>query len=460
MPSPLGRFAPSQKGRGLLAQEYNNKKRNATHKQLQIVSKCRRICHRDSGSKLPLTTAQAQKEVRHVMAIGSTTSPSQVSEKPQLLAPRKQRPELPLFSILLTLLAIMTLLHATASFTITYPISAINDCLKLLRINDYTKSIPPLTKTQYLASVQLVTELTGGEPSAMVQIANTDTEHRLDIYIYGCSIQATLPQLALLFEQQGLIEGTAVITQAHTLSISQLDTSLGPDAVTQLLPLQQNIYREYRWSQGTLVQTIFPALYPVTSRSEAEALQDEANKGQLSPGTDPLTTATDMAQDLFRWSHSKMHATLQDSTMTTAHVLLVHDSPHLEVTVTLNRLIQHTSSGLWFVTAAHTAGITIDHAPLAMPIASPMSTQGTIKHIDGHVDIRLFDHILTLLPKPAHPKYPTLPAFTVQTNGHYTATASYSNPMPNQPGLLLIEDIPSGKSNDAGLLLLTSVLLG
>lgn len=389
--------------------------------------------------------------------MGSTPSPSQTSMEPQLSTPYKQRQGLPLLSILLTLLAIMILLHLTASITITSPLNAVNNCSKLIRSNDYTKSIPRLGRMQHIAAVQLVNELTGEQPAAMVQVANTDAEHRLDIYIYGCSIQHTLPKLILLFKQQGLVEGAAAITQAHTLSINQLDTSLGPDAETQMLPLQQNIYREYLWTKGALVQTVFPGLYPVTSRSEAEELQNEANKGQTPPGIDPLTTAKEMAQDLFRWPESKMHATLQDSNTTMAHVLLVHDNPRLEVAVTLNRLIQHTSSGLWFVTGAHTAGITIDPAPLAIPIAPPISVQGTIKPIDGHVDVRLFDHTLTLLPKPTQAKYPT---FTVHTNGHYTATTSYNNPIPNQPGLLLIEDIPSDKSKDTGLLLLTSVLLG
>lgn len=389
------------------------------------------------------------------MAMGSTSSQSRASEELQHARPCEPRHGLPLLSILLTLLAILTLLHFTAPINLTYPINAVNNCPKFILNHDYTKSIPRFTSTQHIAAVQLVNELTGGQPAVMVQVANADAEHRLDIYVYGCSIQDTLPKLTLLFKQQGLVEGTAVITQAHTLSISQLDTSLGSDAQTQLLPLQQNVYCEYRWTKGALVQTVFPGLYPVTSRSEAEELQDEANKGQTVPGEDPLTLAKEMAQDLFRWPDSKMHATLQDSNTTVAHVLLVHDNPHLEVTVALNRLIQHTSSGLWFVTAAHTAGITVDQAAVTIPIASPMSIQGTIKQIDGHVDVRLFDHTLTRLPQPAQSQS----AFTVRPNGHYTVTTSFSNPLPNQPGLLLIEDIPSDKSKDAGLLFLTSVLL-
>jgi hypothetical protein len=391
--------------------------------------------------------------------MGSTASQSQIGKRPQLLAPRKQSKGLPLLTILLALLAVIALLRLIAAIHMAYPANTVSNCADLIHNNDYTKNIPQLTRTQQITAVQLVNELTGGQPAAMVQVADTSAQQLLDIYIYGCSMQRPTPTLALLFKQQRLIEGTAVITQAHTLSIGQLDTSLGPDADTQLLPLQQNIYHEYRWIKGALVQTVFPGLYPVTSRSEAEELQDQANKEPL-PWDDPLTTAKQMAQDLFHWPDSAVHATLQDRNTTTAHVLLVHNKPRLEVTVTLNRLIQHTNGGLWFVTAAHTAGITIDQTPIPIPIASPMTVQGTMKHITGHIDMQLFDHTLTPLHKPAQPKHPTLPDFIVRANGRYTATISYNNPMPNQSGLLLIEDTPSEKSKDAGLLLLTSVLLG
>ena len=213
--------------------------------------------------------------------MGSPTSQSQADQKPQISAPHKQWQGPPLLTILLTLLAMMTLLHFTAAININFPANALNNCSQLIRTNDYTKSIPQLRRTQHIAAVQLVNELTGGQSAAMVQVADTGAQQLLDVYIYGCSMHHTRPKLALLFKQQGLIEGTAVITQAHTLSISQLDTSLEPDADAQLLPLQENVYREYRWIKGALVQTVFPGLYPVTSRSEAEELQDKANRGEL-----------------------------------------------------------------------------------------------------------------------------------------------------------------------------------
>ena len=230
--------------------------------------------------------------------MGSIASQSQIGKGPQLTAPCKQSKRPPLLTILLALLAVIALLRLIAAIHVAYPANTANNCADLIRNNDYTKNIPQLTRTQQITAVQLVNELTGGQPAAMVQVADTSPQQLLDIYIYGCSMQHPTPMLALLFKQQRLVEGTAVITQAHTLSIGQLDTSLGPDADTQLLPLQQNIYHEYRWIKGALVQTIFPGLYPVTSRSEAEELQDQANKGPL-PWDDPLTTAKQMAQDLF-----------------------------------------------------------------------------------------------------------------------------------------------------------------
>src|SRR5690349_5948014 len=100
------------------------------------------------------------------MAMGSTSSQSPVSEERQYASPYEPRQKLPLLSILLTLLAILALLHFTSSINMTYPLNAVNNCTQLILNNDYTKSIPRFTSSQHLTAVQLVNELTGGQPAA------------------------------------------------------------------------------------------------------------------------------------------------------------------------------------------------------------------------------------------------------------------------------------------------------
>ncbi|MBV9229335.1 MAG: hypothetical protein JOZ18_08475 [Chloroflexi bacterium] len=357
-------------------------------------------------------------------------------------------------TIILSILALLALIHFIAVTHTAYPTLPITNCLELIRNTDYTKFVQLQPETQELGAVQLVDELIDGQPAALVPVTDSSSQHRLDVYIYGCSIQKQRPTLTLLFKHQGLIQGTVDVTGANTLSIGELDTTLPQDASAQLQPLQQSVYREYIWHNGTFVQTVFPGLYPVISRSEAEALQNQANNGQALPWTDPLVTAQQMAQDILHWSSSDLQVTMQDNDGTTAHVLLAELHPRTEVTATLARLVQHTNTGLWFVTSAQTRSITLEQTALHIPIASPMTIQGTIAQTNGHITAQLFDHTLT--PIPILNKAP----LSVSENGTYTGTLLYTNNIPDQPGLLLIKSIPPDGSLASGQLLLTNVLLG
>src|SRR5205823_463458 len=126
------------------------------------------------------------------------------------------------------------------------------------------------------------------------------SQHRLDVYVFGCTIQRHT--LTSLFTQHGLIQGTLSISSANTLVIGELDTTISPQTAALMQPLQQNVYREYSWQHDRFVQVAFPSLYPVTSRSEAEALQQQANAGQTQPWSDPVITAEQMAKDIFKWN--------------------------------------------------------------------------------------------------------------------------------------------------------------
>ncbi len=371
-------------------------------------------------------------------------------------SPTRQKKRKPhLLTILLALLALLALLHFIAVTHTAYPTITPTDCLGLIRHTDYMQIIDIQHATQQLEAVQFVDELVGGQPAAMLQVTDSSAQHLLDVYVYGCSMQQKQPTLALLFKRQGLIQGTASITRAHTLSIGQLDTTLSADASALLQPLQQNVYQEYRWQHSTFQQVKFPGLYPVTSRSEAEALQDQADTGQTFPWSDPTATAVQMAQDLFHWPTNHIPEKLLDNDGTTAHVLLTQTRSCCTVRITLTRLVQPTSKGLWFVTGAQTPNITSEQTTPALPIASPMSIQGTVIQslTQGRSTPLLFDHTLTPIAVLNGSK------LTIQTNGHYSGTLFYHNSVADQPGLLLIEILPRAQSTAAGQLLLTNVLL-
>lgn len=356
-------------------------------------------------------------------------------------------------TILFSLLALIALLHFIAATHSAYPTPLVTDCSELIRNTDYTTFVQ-LQPSQTMSAVQLISEATGGQPSALVQVTHSGSQHVLDVYVYGCSLQVGKPVLTLLFKQQGLVQGTVSISKADTLCIGELDTTLDGGANILLEPQQQNIYREYIWRHGMFIQTEFPGLYPVTSREEAQSLQDQADNGQTLPWNDPLTTAQQMARELLGWPDNDPRNAVQDNNGVTAHVVLFQQSAQMRVVVTLAKLIQPNSTGLWFVTGAQTQGITLDRSQLPMPTASPLIIDGAVRLLDGQATTMLFDHTLTSMHILNNP------VLGVNAQGLYTETLLYTNDVPDQPGLLLIEDTPPIGSTEAGQLLLTNVILG
>jgi len=373
----------------------------------------------------------------------------------------------PIFTALLVLAAAAALvrLYYVLQTPTTTP-ALISNCASFLHAYDYTKGVA-LQPGEGLGAVASVDQLDGNNPAMLVQVLHSDTQLTLDVYIFGCVTQQNRPQLSTLFTQRGLAEGTVEISPARTLITGALDPSLSANTGEMLLPAQQNVYREYAWIHGTFQQVAFPGLYPVASRAEAESLQQQANNGQPLTWSDPLATAQAMAKDLFQWQFNDPGDALLSNDGTTALVQLLQQSPHLVVDVTLQRLVQHDSKGLWFVVAAHTQGITLGlngQNSTVLPastsqlslVHSPLALSGTSVLADGQASATLFDHTLTPISSASSV------ALQVNADGTYTGSIPYTSPVPGQQGVLLITSLPqtANMNMEQGQLLLVPVLLG
>lgn len=365
--------------------------------------------------------------------------------------PAKRRPLL----IILAILALVALAHFIAVRYLqppqeqTQPLS----CATYLHRLDYTKLIA-LQTGQSMAAVQFIENSVAGQPAVLLQVNENDPQQKVDTYIYGCFMHQNTPELHLLFKQLGLIQGAIGITAAHTLSIAQSDTTLSTsNNDTLLIPQQQYVYQEYTWQHGAFQQVTFPSLYPVTSRSEAEALQAEADHGPMIPWDDPLATAEQMAQDLFHWNTSEIQSTVKDNNNIDAHVLLTRKDSHLQVIVSLSRLIRHDSHGLWFVTDAQTPGITLDQSRFSTTQSSPLTIQGTINPTTSPIKVELFDHTLSPI------RIMNSDTLYADNEGTFTGHIAYTGIFPGQTGLLLIESQPDPQNNEPARLYLTNLLL-
>jgi hypothetical protein len=358
----------------------------------------------------------------------------------------------PLFASL-AILSLLLLLHLIAVTHTAYPSTAIRTCSEAIRYYDYQDKVPVASKQQTLQDVQLISEVTAGQPSALVTVLEGDASSSISVYVYGCTLQHQQPHVEILFKRQHLLQGSVTATRANTLSISTLDTKSLPELRTPSQTLQQNIYREYAWKNGQFIQVSFPGLYPVTSRTEAEELQEQFDSGQPLSWADPLITTSRMAQELFHWDKNNMQVTMQNVDGITAHALLVQNVPHTEVMVTLQRLIQHDSSGLWFVTQAQSNNLTLDTSPATSLAISPLPLTVGSPFNGGTITIALLNHAL----RPVPISFRIKPVFNAQAIGTVSGTLSFTAIAPDQPGLLLLTRLAPDKQ--VGQLLLRNFIL-
>lgn len=376
----------------------------------------------------------------------------------------------PIFTTLLVLAVAAALVRLYYILqTPTATTSPLSNCANFLRANDYTKSVN-LQPGDGLGAVASADQLDGGAPAMMVQVLHSDTQLSIDVYVFGCALQHNRPRLTTLFTQRGLVEGSVEASAAHTLVTGTLDPALSANTGIMMSPVQQNIYREYAWGDGAFRQVVFPGLYPVASRVEAETLQQQADNGLSLTWSNPLATAQAMARDLFQWPSNDAN-NVGDAVLSndgsTALVQLIQSSSHLTVDVTLSRLVQHDNKGLWFVVAAHSQGITLGlngQSPTTLPASnapqplapSPLTLTGTSALADGQTSATLFDHTLT--PISSAMNVPLL----VNADGTFSSSLPYTTPVAGQQGLLLITSLPQAANPavEQGQLLLVPVLLG
>ncbi len=334
-----------------------------------------------------------------------------------------------------------------------------SSCTSLVHTTDYASAVHMQTQNQEMAAIQFADNLDGGAPAALVEVTTHNAQNTLDVYVFGCSLQQKHPHLTQLFAQRGLIRGTATISPTDTLRTSHLDTNLNPPTTAILQPFQQNIYQEYVWQQDRFVPRPFAGIYPVTSAFEAEQLQQDASKVSYLPWNDPTATAIQMSRDLLHLSND-LQPRLLSETSTLAVVELTSQRPRLVFDVTLKRLVQPTSTGIWFVTEAHTQGMTLTRSgtlnhSFQDTVASPIHFSGFSALVDGQTSATLFDHTLT--PLSLANEVPIV----VQPDSRYSATLVYPAEVSGQRGVLLIQSLPRHNhlATEAGQFLLLGVNL-
>lgn len=241
-----------------------------------------------------------------------------------------------------------------------------------------------------------------GDPSlqALVTLRHSDDGSTLNVYVFN-NITSAAP--TNIFQVNGLVKGEAKISGYNTVLTAQADELSALNAGKPVSMMTADLYREFKWSDGagTLVQTVFPGIYPDLTRYQAEDDQAQVNQGQQPWKLSATMVARALAMTFLNW-HANSPTTLLSgggAHDVSALVRVQSGAPGGgSITVTLARLENNTNGGIWEATAVTTAGTSITSpAPLAQ-FSNPVQVTGTGNAIDGQVgQLIVLDHLYNRL---------------------------------------------------------------
>ncbi len=247
-----------------------------------------------------------------------------------------------------------------------------------------------------------------GVPSlqAVIKVRYGGTDGLLDIDVYA-NITSTNP--SSIFRLKGLPHGDLGISNYNTLLTGEIDLKSSQHAGVHSTQVQQDLYREFRWSDGagTLVQIAFPGLYPDLTRYQAEFEQGEVNTGQgfQQWRLSAITTAQNFAEFVLLWDPSAPTTVLSGGGTHDARAVILVKNPSAggaTIRLSLSRLELNTNGGIWEVTDVATDGMTIASPQNTQQLTSPVLVKGVNIAVAGKpTTIMVFDHDRTEIGQAA-----------------------------------------------------------
>jgi len=221
----------------------------------------------------------------------------------------------------------------------------------------------------------------------------------LDVYVYNNITDANPTRL---FKLQDLIHGDAKISGYNTVLTKEVDPNSSINKGQPGAALMPDLFREFKWSDGagTLVQTIFPGLYPDLTRYQAEADQEEVNQGHQPWKLDAAQTAKGFATSLLKMKSTSSVTVISGGGAhdlnAIVNVTLPPDggsTPH-PVKLTLSRLEANSNGGIWEVTAVESENMAITSPRSHERLNSPVTITGSGVAFEGQIGVvRVLDHL-------------------------------------------------------------------
>ncbi len=235
---------------------------------------------------------------------------------------------------------------------------------------------------------------------ALVTVRREDDSDTLDVFVFTA---ITAVQPVRVFQSMGLVKGSAKISGYNTVLTAQVEERSALNAGQALSAMTADLFREFKWSPNakTLLQTVFPGMFPDMTRYQAEDDQYQVTQGHQPWKVSATGVATALTVSLLNWS---INSTATVSSGGGFHdvnaVVSVRSTQQVAgmITVTLSRLEGNTNRGIWEVIAVAGPGVSISAPASRTQISSPVQTMGTGTAFEGVIgQLQVLDHAYTEL---------------------------------------------------------------
>lgn len=237
-----------------------------------------------------------------------------------------------------------------------------------------------------------------GAPSlqALVTVRRADDGRTLDVFVFS---NITKAQPTRIFQLRGLVQGKAKISHYNTVMTAQADELSSLNTGKAVSTMTADLFREFKWSQqaGTLVQTVFPGMFPDMTRYQAEADQMQVNQGHQAWKLSATGVATALAVNLLNWSSDSPSTLLSGGGLHDVSAVVRVRSTEMvsgSINVTLSRLEGNSNGGIWEVISVTAPGLSITSPAPFSQISSPVQVKGTGSAFEGVIGkLTVLDHL-------------------------------------------------------------------
>jgi len=229
-----------------------------------------------------------------------------------------------------------------------------------------------------------------------VTVRRGDDGRTLDVFVFS---NITDAHPTKVFQVMGLVQGDAKISHYTTVMTAQADELSSLNTGKTVSAMTADLFREFKWSErvGTLMQTVFPGMFPDITRYQAEADQIQVNQGHQPWKLSATQVATALAVSLLNWSPNSTSTLLSGGGPHDVSAVVRIRSTELvggSINVTLSRLEGNSNGGIWEVVSVTDPGLSITSPAPFSQISSPVQVTGTGSAFEGVIGrVIVLDHL-------------------------------------------------------------------